>query len=172
MTVKATIRLFALCLIASIAGPASAEAPSWWPGGGESKGTDSSAATAAADGESAMVDSPLFKIGWPKVEMPKLSWKPGFGGGDKAATPGQPGGNPISRALDKVATGSKDASDKVRNAWGSAMSSLPFGGDDTARTAKNDSPGFWSRLMTPAKEPEGSQTVQGFLAQERVGTRR
>lgn len=120
-----------------------------------------------------MVDSSLFQIGWPKVEMPKFSWKPSFGGGEKAATPGESGGNPISRALDKVAEGSKSASTRVRDAWGSAMNSLPFGGaDTTARTAKNDSPGFWSRLMAPAEEPKGSQTVQGFLAQERVGTRR
>lgn len=171
MTVRTAIRPLALCLIASIAGPALAEAPSWWPGGGESQETGQSTTTAAAD-DSAMVDSPLFKLGWPKVEMPKLSWKPGFGGGDKPATPGQPGGNPISRALDKVAAGSKSASDKVRNAWGSAMSSLPFGGEETTRTAKSDSPGFWSRLLSPAEEPQGSQTVQGFLAQERVGTRR
>ena len=170
MNAKPIIQPLAVCLIATFAASAAAEAPSWWPGGGESKQAEKPA-EAAAEG-SPMLDSSLFQVSWPKVEMPKLAWKPSFGGGDKPSTPGKAGGNPISRALDKVAAGSKDASDKVRNAWGSAMNSLPFGGDDSARTAQNDSPGFWSRLMSPAESPKQSETVQEFLAQERVGTRR
>lgn len=167
MTAKNTIHLLAACLIA---GSANAEAPSWWPGGGDSSKAEKPAAAAAED--SAMFDSSLFQVSWPKVEMPKLSWKPSFGG-DQSAAAGKPGGNPISRALDKVATGSKDASDKVRNAWGSAMNSLSMGGgDDTSRTAKTEGGGFWSRLMSPSEPPKQSETVQEFLAQERVGTRR
>ncbi|MEO0529523.1 MAG: hypothetical protein AAF266_02985, partial [Planctomycetota bacterium] len=119
---------------------------------------------------SPMVDSPLFKLSWPKVEMPKFSWKPNLGG--VAPKPGNAEGNPISRALDKVADTSKRASNNVRGMWDSTMSKLPFGGGGQAtQTASNDKPGFWSRLMTPIdEEPRGSETVQGFLAQERVGT--
>lgn len=127
---------------------------------------------AAAEGE-AMVDSPFFKLGWPKIKMPKFTWKPGLGGGDEAAHTGKPSENPVSQALDKVAASSKKASVGVRNAWGSAMgklSSLGGGGEDTSRqTAKDDKPGFFARLFAP-EEPRAPETMSEWLAQDRVGT--
>lgn len=126
----------------------------------------------AADGE-AMVDSPFFKVGWPKIKMPKFTWKPGLGGDAAAAPTGQPSENPVSQALDKVAASSKKASDGVRNAWGSAMgklSSLGGGGQDTSRqTAKDEKPGFFARLFAP-EEPRAPETMSEWLAQDRVGT--
>lgn len=154
----------ALVLLATLAADAAAEGGSWWPGGSDK---NKASVSKPAD-DSAMVDSPLFKMSWPKVEMPKFSWKPGDGGSSAA---GSAQGNPISRALDKVADTSKKTSNNVRGMWDSTMSKLPFaGGGQATQTASNDKPGFWSRLMTPVEEPQGSETVQGFLAQERVGT--
>ncbi|MEN0111729.1 MAG: hypothetical protein AAF805_13505, partial [Planctomycetota bacterium] len=51
------------------------------------------AETAAAPAESgdSMVDSPMFKIGWPKIEMPKFSWKNPMSGSDN---PSGDGSNP------------------------------------------------------------------------------
>lgn len=138
-------------------------------------------ATAPADAEeSAMVDGPMFKLGWPKFEMPKFNWKPGFGGDDDVADTGASAmtaeGNPISRALDKVSDTSKNAAGRVRDAWGAAVEKLSFSGDKTAQTApkespKDSKPGFWSRMFA-AEEPRQSETVQDFLAQERVGMTR
>lgn len=126
-------------------------------------------AAATAD-DPAMVDSSAFKLSWPKFEMPKFSWK----GDDKKETGESaltPEGNPVSRALDKVSESSKNAANNVRNAWGAAMDKLPFGGGDDKKVAqKDEKPGFFTRLFSPAEEPKGSETVQEFLAQERVGT--
>ncbi len=121
-----------------------------------------------------MVDSPLFQLGWPKMEMPKLSWKP-WGNGEKTPTTTTPKENPISGALDKVAGASRKAADGVRNAWGSAIRKIPsFGGEQNRSQpiAKSEGPGFWARLFGPQEEPRGSETVSEFLAQERLGTTR
>jgi len=130
------------------------------------------AAVDAAAEDPAMVDSSAFKLGWPKFEMPKFSWKGDKKEADDSAL--TPEGNPVSRALDKVSESSKNAANNVRNAWGAAMDKLPFGGDDDKGdkkvAQKDEKPGFFSRLFSPAEEPRGSETVQEFLAQERVGT--
>ena len=161
---KVVAALATATLLTTGACPAAAEG--WWPGGG-SKEAEPAGETPSDD--SAMVDSSMFKLSWPKVEMPKFSWKPGLGGGE---TPDAmtPEGNPVSRALDKVADSSKRAANNVRDAWGSAVSKLSFGGGDKAtQTAQADKPGFWSRMFAP-EEPQEARTVQEFLAQDRVGT--
>jgi hypothetical protein len=150
--------------LAAAAAPAPVAAEGWWPGGSK----DKTAAEGAAADETAMVDSSAFKLTWPKVEMPKFSWK-GEEGKEGVGSV-TPEGNPISRALDKVSESSKNAANNVRNAWGAAVDKLPFGGDDAKVAQKDDQPGFWSRLFSPAEEPRGSETMQEFLAQERVGT--
>jgi hypothetical protein len=128
------------------------------------------AAVAGAAEDPAMVDSSAFKLSWPKFEMPKFAWK----GDDKKETGDSaltPEGNPVSRALDKVSESSKNAATNVRNAWGAAMDKLPFGGEDDKKVVqKDEKPGFFARLFSPAEEPKESETVQEFLAQERVGT--
>ncbi|CAE7522701.1 selA, partial [Symbiodinium sp. CCMP2456] len=113
-----------------------------------------------------MVDSSAFKLSWPKFEMPKFSWK-----GDTAPATGEsaltPEGNPISRALDKVSESSKNAATNVRNAWGAAVDKLPFGGKGNAQVAqKEEKPGFFTRLFSPAEEPRGSETMSEFIAQD------
>lgn len=125
----------------------------------------------AEESGDAMVDSPMFKLGWPKIEMPKFSWKNPMAGSDK---PEGDGSNPISRAFDKVADASKRASDSVRGAWVSAMSRFSGGGDQPdARAVASEEPGFWSRMFGGGdEEPEGAQTMEEFLAQERVGMTR
>ncbi len=137
-------------------------------------GVSSAAAqeTGAATEDPAMVDSSAFKLSWPKFEMPKFSWK-----GDTAPATGEsaltPEGNPISRALDKVSESSKNAATNVRNAWGAAVDKLPFGGKGNAQVAqKEEKPGFFTRLFSPAEEPRGSETMSEFIAQDRVGTLR
>lgn len=127
----------------------------------------------AAPTEEAMVDSPFFKVGWPKFEMPKFAWKPG-GGDDSVAAPTGPTENPISRALDKVTATSRKASDGVRNAWGSAvgkLSSLGGGGDKASTRGQEEEPGFFARLFAP-EEPRAPETMSEWIAQDRVGTTR
>lgn len=123
-------------------------------------------ATPTAPAGDAMVDAPWFDVSWPKVEMPKFAWKP-WGGGE-AAKPAADG-NPIADTLDRVSSASGRAARSVREGWGSMMSKLPWGPGSAppGSTASNDGPGFWSRMFS-AGEPQGSQTVTEFLAQERV----
>lgn len=163
------ISFLAIISLLMLAPTAHAEGGGWWPGG-DKKAEAPPTSSTPVDGDT-MVDAPLFKLSWPKVEMPKFAWKQENGTAPRSLTDAQ--GNPISRALDKVATSSKNASNKVRGAWDSAVSKLPFTGDGATRSAKKDQPGFWTRLMTPLPEEEtGSETVQQFLAQDRVGTTR
>ncbi|TWT99607.1 hypothetical protein Pla108_05500 [Botrimarina colliarenosi] len=147
---------------------ANAFAEGFWPGGDKDEAT-----TEAQSDEAALVDSPMFKLGWPKIEMPKFAWKPGFGGGEDA-TPSAvtPEGNPISRALDKVSDSSKRAADNVRGAWGAALNKLSFGDSKETQLAQKEKPGFFSRLFTPVEEGDDVETVQQFIAQDRVGTTR
>lgn len=175
-----------LCL-ALFPNSSSAEMPAWWPGSGEkemsaktpAEGTAASASNASSAAQSPvassdpMVDSPLFDIGWPKIELPKINWKPSWGNqqpGDAVAKKD----NPVSGALDKVANATKGAADGVRNVWGSAIDKLTPGG--TAKRnhqmASKEEPGFWARMFGPQPEPQGSQTVTEFLAQDRPGTTR
>lgn len=128
----------------------------------------------AATSDDAMVDSPFFKVGWPKLEMPKFAWKPGLGGDKSDAAPTGPTENPVSRALDKVAATSRKASDGVRNAWGNTMgklASLGGGGDKPRRNDKDDQPGFFARLFAP-EQPRAPETMSEWIAQDRVGTTR
>lgn len=152
-------------LTALAAAPAAADG--WWPGGAKDKPE-----TDKAVDESAMVDSSMFKLSWPKVQMPKFSWKQGAGEEEGMPSAVTPEGNPISRALDKVSDSSKRAANNVREAWGAAVEKLSFGGGEETQVAQNDKPGFWSRIFGPAEEPRQAETVQEFLAQERVGTTR
>ncbi|MEQ8846483.1 hypothetical protein [Botrimarina sp.] len=144
--------------------PAAAEWPSLWP---SDKAEADTAEAPAETGDQPLLESPFFQVGWPKVELPKINWKPGFGGADEA--PAGTGENPVSRALDRMATGSRNAADKVRSAWGSAIDALTPGGGE-AQTAQKE-PGFWSRLLAP-EEPVGPRTTTEFLAQDRPGTTR
>lgn len=154
-----------LAVFAILAAPASAEWPKLWP----SKTDDANTPPAEeqADGD-ALVDTSFFKVSWPKVQMPKIDWKPGFGlGGSGAQGSGE---NPVSRALDRVATGSRQAADRVRNAWGSTVGALTPGGGGSRQTADNE-PGFWSRMFTP-EEPKRPLTTTEFVAQDRPGMSR
>lgn len=144
----------------------------------EAKAATEPTTSAASDSESTMIDSPAFKIGWPKIEMPKFTWKPSFGAGShsESSAPAD-GSNAISRTLDKVADTSRRAASTVRNTWGSTLSSLPFVGGNSEvnqvaknQVAKNDNKGFWSNLFSTSEPDPGPQTVQEFLAQDRVGT--
>lgn len=112
-----------------------------------------------------MVDSPWFKLGWPKVSMPELSWKPW---GNDAAPDAAPGGNPVAETLDRVSSASGRAASAVRDGWGSMLSKLPFGPGSAppGTNAGRNEPGFFSRMFGP-QEPQGAQTVAEFLAQER-----
>lgn len=134
--------------------------------------SQTTAVTPAEDG--AMVESPMFKIGWPKIKMPEFQWKK-FWGSDSESTPATTPiaetQNPVSEALDKVSSASKRAADGVRNAWGSTLARITPSNDETATmTAKRDEPGFWSRLFGAEEPQRDAQTVSEFLAQERVGT--
>lgn len=168
-TYRLPIAAVVVASLAAAAAPAPVAAEGWWPGGSKDKAVAATAADGAAADETAMVDSSAFKLTWPKVELPKFSWKGAEGKEADASL--TPEGNPVSRALDKVSESSKNAANNVRNAWGAAMDKLPFGGGDEAKVAQKDAqPSFWSRIFSPAEEPQGSETMQEFLAQERVGT--
>ena len=167
LRIRAVVRLVGAAALA--ASPAAAQAG--WPGFGKASGESSDQAAESASADEAMIDSPMFQIGWPKLEMPKFSWKPGHGGDSPAPT--APQENPVSRALDKVAATSKRAADGVRGAWGSAVQKLSFGSEKASQTAAADQGGFWSKVFgAPESDPAGSETVQEFIAQERVGMRR
>jgi len=122
------------------------------------------------DAGSSLLESPFFKVGWPKVEMPRFDWKPGFGGGKPTREASGAAENPVSTTLDKVADGSRRAADRVRDAWGSAIKQLSFTSDATPQQ-QSDEPGFWTRLFR-SEEPKQPRTTTEFIAQDRVGTRR
>ena len=117
------------------------------------------------------VKKPWYQIGMPS--MPEVSWRPSWPTQTiDAITPDE---NPFAGAAGRVSDASKRASQGVRGAWG-AMVGRFSGSDDqqaaTRRVAKRESPGFWSRMFGAKEEPQGSQTVTEFLAQERLGTTR
>lgn len=166
-------RMIATMVVLGVAAQAAAE----WPSFGGAKQDENVQPTSvespaeAASEESAMIDSPAFKIAWPKIEMPKFSWKPGFGGGDKG--PAAARENPVSQTLDKVSSASKRAANGVRDAWGSAVSKLSFGGGQSAPNGGEEKQGWLARMFGPSQEePTGAETVQEFLAQDRPGTTR
>ncbi len=166
--------LVTLVMIVLTASPSVAQLPSWFPGSGDKEEQPAETAypsTATPPPvQEPMVDSPMFDISWPKVEMPKFSWKPSWGGGDQTATKA-PSENPVSQALDKVGDASKSAADSVRNAWSSGIARItPSSQPSNTQVANNKEPGFWSRMFGPEPKPEGSRTVTEFLAQERPGT--
>lgn len=108
-----------------------------------------------------MVTSPLANVSWPEVKMPKLHWKPGWGGGSGADAAGAP----IAGPLDKVRTMTQGAAQRTRSAWNKTVERLKWRGD-----AGGGQPGFFARMFSPSPPEPGPQTVPEFLAQERPGT--
>ncbi|WP_146402974.1 hypothetical protein [Pseudobythopirellula maris] len=129
------------------------------------------AAPAASSDSGTMVDTPAFKLGWPEIKMPKLNWKPGWGG---EADPTKPAAaNPFTTAVERVSTASQQAMAGARNGWNQAFDKLRTTSTDAApRSKEPEGPGFWARLFTPPEEPQQARTVSEFIAQDRPGTYR
>ncbi|MEN1681401.1 MAG: hypothetical protein AAGJ46_17600 [Planctomycetota bacterium] len=124
-------------------------------------------ATAPADGEGKggrgwMVTSPLANVSWPEVKMPKLHWKPGWGGG------ASPEATPTVGPLDKVRTMTKGAAQRTRAAWNKTVEKLKWRSEPSPAGASQ--PGFFSRMFSPSPQSSGPETVPEFLAQERPGS--
>ena len=128
-----------------------------------------------------MFSSPNGKVGWPHLTKPHLpttgpfaqktpadatrnSWV------EKTPTPTKPSPlKPITDGAHKVAK-------STRNAWHKTVAALTPGNpapvprsSSSSRIAKHDvQPPFWKRMFADEPESRGSQTVPGFIAQQRV----
>ncbi len=103
------------------------------------------------------------KITMPKVSMPKIAfpkWPTDDQG--KALSPLAP----ISAGAEKISSGTKQA-------WAGTKELFSFGSkkDDTQTSiasAQQTKPSFWQRMLAPAPEPDGPQTVGEWMSQPRL----
>lgn len=124
-----------------------------------------------------MLSSPKGKVGWPQLNKPKMpsalaakkppvdatrnSWA------EQPVTPKPSPLQPIKNGASKVGKSTKAAWHKTVDALtpGEPEPSRPAG----ARIAKKEAkPSMWKRMWGETPEPTGSQTMPGFIAQQRV----
>ncbi len=160
-----------------------------YPGGALSQPTRPSSAPLArqsqlpsnsADKEHWMLSSPKGKVGWPHLAKPHLpttgifahkpnadptrnSWV------EKTPTPPKPSPmKPITDGAHKVAKSTKAAWHKTVDAL-TPGEPAPAPRNSSSRIAKRDAqPSFWKRMFGSEQEPQGSQTMPEFMAQQRV----
>jgi hypothetical protein len=75
--------------------------------------------------------------------------------------------------MQSLSNGARRAGDRTRAAWHKTVDVLTPGERDPRtppKIAQRDTqPPFWKRMFgTTQKGPEGPQTIQGFIAQERL----
>ena len=138
----------------------------------------------AAEKEHWMLSSPKGKVGWPKLTKPHLP-KTGLFAEKPATdatrnswtetTPPYPKPSPLKPITD----GAHKVSKSTKAAWHKTVDALtpgepaPAPRGSSARIAKRDAaakPSVWKRMFGPDPEPQGSQTMPGFIAQQRVET--
>lgn len=127
--------------------------------------------------ENWMLSSPKGKVGWPRLNKPQMpsaftakkppvdatrnSWA------EQPVTPKPSPLQPIKDGASKVGKGTKAAWHKTVDALtpGEPEPSRPA----SARIAKQEAkPSVWKRMWGEKPEPQGSQTMPGFIAQQRV----
>jgi hypothetical protein len=136
-----------------------------------------SALAETSPNEDWMFSTPKGKVGWPQLNKPQLpsafsSRKPAADATrnswvEQPVTPKPSPLKPITDGAQKVGKSTKAAWQKTVDALtpGESTPSRTSG----ARIAKRDTqPSFWQRLMGEKEEPQGSQTMPGFIAQQRV----
>lgn len=122
--------------------------------------------TATDNGEEKdwMVTSPLGKIGWPEMKMPKLEFNPPW-----RKEPGEEGW------FSKARTGAKNAMTRTRTAWNDSIDKMKLalpGGDTPGETettlvaSKPDERSFWQRMIGPPPAEQPDDVVE-LMARER-----
>ena len=135
----------------------------------------------ATEKEHWMFSSPKGKVSWPKLTKPHFPTTGLFAEKPAAdatrnswaeTTPTPPKPSPLKPITD----GAHKVSMSTKAAWHKTVDALTPGDPTTAprgssaRIAKRDAakPSLWSRMFGPEPEPQGSQTMPGFIAQQRV----
>jgi len=93
---------------------------------------------------------PMPRFTMPKVTMPKMTMP------SMASVIA-----PVKSSFGKVTAGTK----KV---WEGTKEIFTFGKQKSAMNPARKKPSFWSRLLTPAPEPSGPQTVGEWMSQPRL----
>lgn len=131
--------------------------------------------------ENWMLKSSKSKVSWPRLAKPNAPTNP-FAKKEAAAepprntwvepTPEPPKPSPFKPITDgasKVARGTKNAWRKTVDAVTPGEPTPPPRNSSSSRVARDDAkPSFWQRMFGPDEEPQGSQTMPGFIAQQRV----
>ena len=92
-----------------------------------------------------MVESPMAKVGWPEIKMPKMEFNPPW-----KSEPGEP--NWFAKQATKARTAAHNAAEKTRTTWNTSLDkmklALPGHADDSASqiASQDTKPGFWQRL--------------------------
>jgi len=128
--------------------------------------------------ESWMYKSDKGKVGWPRLNKPKLpsftakqpteaprnSWVQ-----PEPVTPKPSPLKPITDGASKVGKSTKAAWHKTVDAITPGEPKSPSSRTSGARIAKKETqPPFWKRMWGEKPEPQPSQTMPGFIAQQRV----
>jgi hypothetical protein len=128
-----------------------------------------------------MFKSRKGKVGWPHLTKPQAPTT-GLSSGKAATadttrnswvtpapTPPKPSPlKPITDGAHKVAQGTKNAWHKTVEAL-TPGASAPTRSNSSPRIAQREvNPPFWKRMFGAEPEPQGSQTIPGFIAQQRL----
>ncbi|MEM6798426.1 MAG: hypothetical protein AAF589_02840 [Planctomycetota bacterium] len=136
--------------------------PPWAPPAGQAAPAEA-AAEPETEGGDWLMTSPMVNVGWPEIKMPKVDWTPGWA----KTEPGQPGF--LEGQMIKLKNAAQGAAQRTRTAWNKTVERMKIGGGGDSVPGQ---PGFFARMFGASPEPQGAQTVQEFLAQERPGTQR
>lgn len=107
-----------------------------------------------------LMSSPLVDVGWPKISMPKVNWKP-FGGAE-ADGPPKPG--PLTR----MTQATQGAFQRGRTAWNNTIDKMKVGPFRSSKPAEaGEEPSFFAKMFGGGEEPQRAETVAEFIGQDR-----
>jgi hypothetical protein len=125
-----------------------------------------------------MLNSPLAKVSWPRVQMPKPKLPPSpfpsRSDIDKARNSWvEPSPDPAKPSpLQAMKQGASRVKLSTRNAWDKTVDVFKPGEPtqaESSRVARGNNRPFWKRMLfVEPIEPEGPQTVTEWMAQDRV----
>jgi hypothetical protein len=128
-----------------------------------------------------MIDSPLTKVSWPRLQFPEVAKSPlprPWPKKSEAAAPRNAWAEepPITpeptSPMQAVTDGARRVGDSTRAAWHKTIDVLTPGGASSktsSRVARRDAKSsWWGRMLGAEDEKQGPQTIPEWMAQERL----
>jgi hypothetical protein len=124
-----------------------------------------------------MLSSPLAKVSWPRLNMPKPQWSSSAASSQEAepnrnAWVETPPATPRRSPMQAMKDGTRSFGQSTRKAWDKTKGALTPGKPEKAppssRVARGNKRSIWKRMFAEPTEPQQPRTVTEWMAQDRL----